>query len=78
MLPIRDKFPKYTNRSYHSIANNPIKKMNRSKQTLLQSKCADGQQAHEKMLNIANDKINANQNYNMVLHPLNNGQNGHH
>ena len=36
----------------------------------------DGKQAHEKMLNIANDYRNANQNYNEVS--LHTSQNGRH
>ena len=36
------------------------------KQTFLQRRNTDGQQAHEKMLNIANYQRNANQNYNEV------------
>ena len=36
----------------------------------------DDQQAHEKMLNIANYQKNANQNYNEI--PSHTGQNGHH
>ena len=48
----------------------------RPKQTFLQRRHTDGQQAHEKMLNIANYQRNANQNYNEV--PPDTGQNGHH
>ena len=47
----------------------------RSEQTCLQ-RCADGQKAHEKMFNIANYQINANQNCNVVS-PYT-SQNGHH
>ena len=47
-----------------------------SKQTLLQRRHTDGQQAHEKMLNITNYYRNANQNYNEVTSDT--GQNGHH
>ena len=46
-----------------------------SKQTSLQKRHTDGQQAHEKMVNIINQR-NANQNYNEVLPHT--GQNGHH
>ena len=50
--------------------------MGRSKQTFLQRRHIDGQEAHEKMLNIDNYQRNANQNYNEV--PCHTGQNGHH
>ena len=47
--------------------NNPIKKMaRRPKQTFLQRRYTDGQQAYEKMSNIANYQRNANQNHNEV------------
>ena len=36
----------------------------------------DGQQTHEKMLNVVNYQRNANQNYNEV--PSHTSQNGHH
>ena len=48
----------------------------RPKQTFLQRRHTDGQEAHEKMLNIANYSRNANQNYNEV--PPHTNQNGHH
>ena len=48
----------------------------RPKETFLQRRNTDGQQAHEKMLNITNYQKNANQNYNKV--PSHAGQNGHH
>ena len=55
----------------------PNQKMGgRSKQTFLQRRHTDGQEAHEKMLNINNHQRNANQNYNEVS-PYT-GQNGHH
>ena len=38
----------------------------RPKQTFLQRRHTDGQQTHEKMLNITNYQRNANQNYNGV------------
>ena len=38
----------------------------RTEQTLFQRGNADGQQAHEKMLNIVNHQGNANQNYNEI------------
>ena len=47
----------------------------RPKQTFLQ-RHTDGQQAHEKMLNIANYQRNVNQNYNEL--PPHTDQNGHH
>ena len=46
------------------------------KQTFLQKRHTDGQQTHEKMLNITNYQRNANQNYNEVLPHT--GQNSHH
>ena len=42
-------------------------------QTFLQRICTNGQQAHEKTLNITNHQRNANQNYNITSHPLNRG-----
>ena len=48
----------------------------RPKQTFLQRRHTDGQEAHEKMLNITNYQRNTNQNYNEVLPHT--GQNGHH
>ena len=48
----------------------------RPKQTFLQRKNRDGQQALEKMLNIANYQRNANQNYNEI--PPHKSQNGRH
>ena len=48
----------------------------RPKQTYLQRRHIDGQQTHEKMLNITNYQRNANQNYNEVS--LYTSQNGHH
>ena len=47
----------------------------RPKQTFLQRRHTDGQEAHEKMLNIINYQRNANQNYNEVSPHT--GQNGH-
>ena len=45
--------------------NNPIEKMERRhEQTFLQRRHTDGQQRHEKMLNITHHHGNANQNYN--------------
>ena len=72
MQPARDQFPKYINSSYRSISNKqtnkqPNQKMGRrSKQTFLQRRHTDCQQAHEKMLNITNYQRNTNQNYNEV------------
>ena len=40
----------------------------RPKQTILQRRHMDGQQAHEKLLNITNYQRKANQNYNEVYH----------
>ena len=46
----------------------------RPKQTFLQRRHTDGQQAHEKMLNIANYQRNTNKNYNEVFpHRVQNG-----
>ena len=46
----------------------------RTKQTFLQRRHTDGQQTHEKMLNITHYQRNANQNHNEV--PSHAGQNG--
>ena len=55
----------------------PNQKMDRSlKYTFLQRRHTDGQQAHEKMINIANYQRTANQNYNEVSPHT--SQNGHH
>ena len=48
----------------------------RPKQTFLQGRHADSQEAYEKMLNIANYQRNADQNHNDVSPHT--GQNGHH
>ena len=40
----------------------------RTEQTFFQRGNADGHQAHEKMLNIANHKGNGNQNHNEIPH----------
>ena len=48
----------------------------RTKQTLLQGRHMDGQQAYIKMLNITNYQRNANKNYSEV--PPHTNQNGHH
>ena len=58
--------------------NDPIKKLTEdlNKQTFLQRRCTDGQEVHEKMLNITNYQRNANQNYNEVSpHTIQNGHN---
>ena len=47
----------------------------RPKQTFLQGRHTDGQEAHEKMLNITKYQTNAAPNYNEVS--LQTGQNGH-
>ena len=47
----------------------------RTKQTLLQRRHTDGQQTHEKMLNITNYQRKTNQNYNELFHG---GLNDHH
>ena len=55
--------------------NDPIKKMGqRTKQTFLQRRHTNGQETHEKMLNITHYQRNANQNHNEV--PSYTGQNG--
>ena len=57
--------------------NNPIKKMGRRpKQTFLQRRYTDCQEAHEKIINITNYQRNVSQNYNEV--PPYTGQNDHH
>ena len=48
----------------------------RHKQTFLQRRHTDGQQAHENILSIANYLLKANQNYDEV--PPHTGQNSHH
>ena len=48
----------------------------RPKQTFLQRRHTDGQQTHEKMLNIAHYQRNVNQNYNEIS--AHTSQNGHH
>ena len=48
----------------------------RTEQTFLQRRYTDGQQTHEKMLNIADYKRNANQNYHEI--PPHTSENGHH
>ena len=55
--------------------NNPIKKMDgRPKQSFQQRSHRDGQEAHEKMLNITNYQRNANENHNEVSpHTCQNG-----
>ena len=47
----------------------------RPKQTFLQGRYTDGQQAHEKIPNVNDYQRNANQNYYEV--PPHTGQNGH-
>ena len=46
----------------------------RTKQTLLQGRHTDGQETHEKMLNITHYQRNANQNHNEI--PLHASQDG--
>ena len=48
----------------------------RPEQTFFQREHADGQQAHEKMLNVANHQGNANQNHNQISPHT--SQNGYH
>ena len=70
---------KYKNNSGNLIikkTSNPIKNMGRiPKQTFLQRKHRDGQQAHRKNSQYLNYQRNANQNYNKVSSHT--GQNGH-
>ena len=57
--------------------NKPIEKIDRiPKQTILLRRHTDGQQAHEKTLNITNYQRNANQKYNEV--PPHSSPNGYH
>ena len=79
MHPISDLFPKYRNSS-HSSTTKRNKKLNqkmdrRPRQIFFQRRHTDGQETHEKMLNIANQR-NANQNYNEISPYIN--QNCHH
>ena len=65
----KDQFPKDTDSlwSYISKIQTIKTKMGRRpKQTFLQRRHIDGQQTHEKMLNITNYQRNVNQNYNEV------------
>ena len=59
-----------------SKAIDPIKKQTEDLEIHFSKEDIDGQQAYEKMLNIANYQRNANQNYNEV--PPHTRQNGHH
>ena len=58
MWPIRAEYPKYTKSSYSSMSKDPKQlnqKMSRKPiETFLQRIQTDGQQAHEKILNITN------------------------
>ena len=56
-------------------SNNPVEKMARiTEQTFIQRGNADGQQAHEKMLNSTNQQRNTNQNhYEISSHTHQNG-----
>ena len=73
-----DNYPqKYTSKSCGSVPKKqqPNQKMGqRNKQTFLQRRHIDGQQTHEKMLNITHYQRNANQNHNEV--PLHASQDG--
>ena len=75
----KELISKYTAHAAQNQKNKqPNQKMSkkRSKQTFLQRRRTDGQQTHEKMLNITNYQRNANQNFNEVSPHT--GQNGHH
>ena len=78
--PISGQYPRYINSSHNSISKKPIKKfkkMGRSPESIfLQRRCSNVQQAHEKMLGIANPQRNINQNHYEVLPHL--CQNGYH
>ena len=59
----------------HLTIKQPNQKMSRrSKQTFLRRRHTNGQEAYEKMFNICNYQINANQDHNEV--PLHTSQNG--
>ena len=62
------------NNKKHEQPNQKIGR--RPKEIFLQRRHTDGQQSHEKILNLANYQRNENQNYNEV--PPRTGQNGHH
>ena len=52
------------NSTYNSITTTKIQKMSKKpKQTFLQRRCTDGQEAHKKMLDITNQQRNANQSH---------------
>ena len=50
----------------------------RHEQTFIQRRYADGQQTHEKMLNITHHQGNANQNNEIPPHTCQSGQNQQH
>ena len=63
---LKDYYPKYKNSSFNSISKkikNKSTTQSRNGQTLSQRVHADGQQAHEKMLNMTNHQGNANKNH---------------
>ena len=65
MLLTKDEFPKYSKSSYSLISkNNPVEK--KWPEDISAKKTYNGQQAHEKMLDIANYEGNANPYYNVV------------
>ena len=57
-------------------AYHPMEKWAKDLNTLFSKADTDGQQTHEKTLNIADYKRNANQNYHEI--PPHTSQNGHH
>ena len=79
MLPTRDYFLKYANSSYRLISKNKQANQKigrRPKQTYLQRRHTDSQQAHQMILYISDYWRNTDENYNEVS--LHTSQNGHH
>ena len=75
MQSTKDQSPKYAVYTYlYQKTKNTIKKWRKPKQTFLQRRHTDGQQAQKKMLNTANYQRNASPNNEVPPHT---GQSGH-